>query len=282
MIPVLLCSPPAFPDAVAAQMRRARKVRAALDHATAGVILEPLHEGIVRGVSHALVPHCRPLARRWPQKIMQRRMLLPALLEWLRSVKRQSLCAVAPHEAALRFGKPLLHVAAEPALDPRIRSAAAQAVTRLHRGAWVPHHALMHGDLWEGNVLLRSCPRSPHSRPRRRSFALIDWGSAELRGHGGIYDLVRLAQSFRLSDHRLRLEIDSLCQLLQCDPIDARSHLLAALGHIGMNRGCMPLQNYAQLANACMDAIERTERDRARQLVLPAWRKRSLAAVSRK
>jgi hypothetical protein len=261
---VLLLSTLAHPDAIAIQMKRTRQIKAALDHATGSPILEPLQEGRVRGLSYAVMPYCRSLGHVWPHRALQRAALLPALLEWLRSAKQQSISAVRPHETELRFAKPLRHVTAETALDPRIRQAANAALARLERGDWVPRHALMHGDLWHGNVMLRSRERSRRWRTSHRHFAVIDWGGAELQGYG-IYDLLRLAQSFRLGENRLWHEIGRLCQMLHCDRIDAKSHLLSALGHIGMYHECLPLHHYAHLAKACFETLERAERDAPRR-----------------
>ncbi len=65
-----------------------------------------------------------------------------------------------------------------------------------------------------------------------------------VRGYG-IYDLLGLAESTKLRGYRLRKEIESHCDILGCEFADARSHLLAALGHRGMNLGYWPFAEYS-------------------------------------
>ena len=252
---VVLCSTPAYPDMVERAMSRANEAKTLLGPVIGAPILDPLTTGRVNGLSYTVLPYCDRLTDARPFWWIQRAVLRPALFDWLCQSNKRSVSAVPPGEIDHRFFTPLRHVASESALSEHLRFAAKEAIARLDSGAWTPKHVLMHGDLWKGNILLRREKGTHHWQRWGRRFAVIDWPGSSLQGYA-IYDLVRLAQSMRTSSQSVRHELGRHCAVLQCQPVDAKCHLLAALGHIAMTRESFPMAIYVRMAETCLTTIE--------------------------
>jgi hypothetical protein len=251
---VVLCSPPVSPDMIKRAMDRARQAKLILKESAGTHILDPLAQGSVHGLSYAVLPYCRSLSesRLW---WIQRALLRPLIVDWLRQATECTVRNAEPASFEQRFGAPLQHIVSLKPLGGHLRAAASRSIERLKDGAWVPRHALMHGDLWKGNILIR-----PQDNILRRlimsdRFVITDWAGSEISGYA-IYDLVNLAQSLPLNALILRRELDRHCRLLGCEPADATSYLLAALGHIGMNLEHFPIDRYMHLAESCFAALE--------------------------
>jgi aminoglycoside phosphotransferase (APT) family kinase protein len=240
-------------------MARSREAKAALGPELGRVILDPVDEGESEGLSYAILPYRTPLDRSRLTGFLSRKLVAPAVLEWLRRATAATLRVTSAETARRDFGEPLEHLAASGDVTDDVRAEARQALERLRSGAWSPAHVLMHGDLWVGNILLDHAPAllGPRLSPegsRGPGFVVIDWGTARVAGHA-IYDLVRVAHSFRLVPSRLQAEIEQHCRLLDCALPDARSYLLAALGQLGMAREHMPLALYQQTVSLCQETL---------------------------
>ncbi len=231
-------------------MNRAEQAKVALGAQAGSVILDPLDCGRFDGLSYAVLPYCKPLSVSRPWWWLQRAKLAPQLFEWLWHVNERTVRDVSNDDVESRFRAPLQHLISLTMLSESLRAAAKEAEDRLRRRAWVPKVVLSHGDLWKGNILLRS-----ETKPNEHRFVVIDWAGAELQGHA-IYDLVRLAQSLRLHRRGLGREINRHCGVLGCEVIDAKSHLLSALGHLGMNLEHFPVEAYARTAESCFATVE--------------------------
>ena len=134
--------------------------------------------------------------------------------------------------------------------------AAGEALQSLERGDWSPRFVLMHGDLWEGNIL--RTPETPADAPgaSRPPFVLIDWPGARVQGYP-FYDLLRITRSMRIGDAILRREVSRHCRLLDTNAAGALGHLLACLGHTGLNLEYFPPEMYAELCVNCLDDLQR-------------------------
>ena len=99
----------------------------------------------------------------------------------------------------------------------------------------------MHNDLWQGNILLNS----------DGGIVVIDWPGSVVKGYA-IYDLIRLAESLRLSDRALGEQLRAHCRLLGCEPKDSVSHLAAALGHLLGDLDHFPMHLFLPLADRCV------------------------------
>jgi hypothetical protein len=252
---VVLCSAPASPDMVQRAMYRAHKAKVSLGPTLGEKILDPMAEGRVQGLSYAIIPHCERLSDFGPYWVIQRAILAPTMFDWLRRVTEHTVHKVESGAIGRRYDMPLRHIASISVLSDRVHAAAERTMQRLDSGAWIPQHVLMHGDLWKGNLLVRERDAEIKRRRWQDRVVVIDWAGSETHGYA-IYDLIRLAQSMQMSRVRLRNEIKRHCDVLQCDPTDATSHLVAALGHIAMNLEHFPIDRYARMAESCTATLE--------------------------
>lgn len=249
---VVLCSSPAAPDMATRHATRARAARLALGPDLGRVILEPLWEGAVLGLSYVVMPFCQGLSESRVTWAAQRILLRAPVLDWLWSVAERTAAPVDPTTLDAAFSTPLCRLAAHPALGSRVRTAAQVALARLSDGVWTPRQVLMHGDLWKGNILIRP-PGSERASWTSR-FVVIDWPGSLPNGYG-MADLVRVARSFGLGRRRLRAEIERHCGVLGCSTGDAPSHLLASLGHLSSNLEHFPPERFARLVETCYAAL---------------------------
>ena len=240
-------------------MERTRLAKQALSPDLGRVILDPLLEGEIRGLSYAVLPYCQPLSNSrlvWP---VQRALLSPHVFQWLERVTEATATKVHPKQIEPNFMEPLKHLAELEEMTKRVRVAARQAINRLGDGHWTPRHVLMHNDLWKGNILLDHRQVSRFGkRLRTERFVIIDWMGAMIKGYG-MYDLIRLAESLKLGNRELRKQITTHCEFLDCDFTDARSHLLASLGYLGMHLEHFPLPRFVQMADSCLQKIEQIQ-----------------------
>jgi hypothetical protein len=246
-IAVVICSPSIAPDTVAQSLELKKRAWAALG-SWSDVILAPFRSGTIDGLSYVVFPHCRSLSASRYVWALERAWMRPAVLKWLRGVTAMTVSDATDREREEAFLIPLEYLAGWGAMPADVRSAASVAIQRLSNGSWQPRHCFMHGDLWKGNILL-----APRSR-NHRQFVLIDWGASIVRGYG-IYDLLRVAASTKLRGYRLGREVKAHCQILGCEVVDARSHLLTALGHMGMNLGYYPFERFSASSLDCLKQL---------------------------
>jgi hypothetical protein len=251
---VVLLASPVDPDLVRRGMRIAARAREVLGKRLGSVILEPLEQGDLRGLSYTVLPYHRPfeegvLARRY-----WRLALRSKALEWLAEVNEATLAETSDAEIAEAFERPLEHVATLDTMDEALRRAAETALGRLKSGEWSPKLVLMHGDLWIGNMLRASGPPGGADRRRRFPFVIIDWPGAMLRGYA-MYDLIRLATSMGLGAARLEREVLRHCKILGSRPELAMGYLIASLGQLGLNLGEFPAERHREMSLACFNQL---------------------------
>ncbi len=251
----VLWSPAAAPQAVAQSMAKATAAASALDPSPASHVLLPLAQGCIDGRSYAILPYCKPLSSFRPLWWLQRRTARRFVTRWLQEVCRATASPVSSTDAEASFEQPLARLAACEALSPRVREAARSARRRLLSGAWQAQHVLMHADLWRGNVLVRA-PTDNAAQGWGERLCLIDWGASEIRGYA-LFDLVRATDAFRIDRVSGARELARHCEILQCELVDAPSHLAAALAHVFCHLGQFPLQRFAQMADHCCSTLDR-------------------------
>lgn len=252
---VVLCSSPVSPQLVRRGMQRARAAKRALGPALGRVILDPLGEGDIAGCSYSILPYCRPLSNKRLIRRIQRRMMRPVVLRWLRSATAATVAEVDPQELQHAFMNPLTHLEGLLAVSDHLRHAASGALRALDHGTWTPCHVLMHGDLWDGNILIHHADPTGFGWPWGTRFVLIDWPGALLNGYA-IYDLLRFAQAMSLQGRQLRREVESHCRILGCRFEHARFHLLTSLGYLAMHLEHFPPARYAKMSASCVRVLE--------------------------
>lgn len=252
-VAVMLCSSPLQPELVERSMGRARDAGRLLGVGLSRVILNPFLAGHLDGCSYGVFPYREPLSGGRSRWVVQRLKLWPGIRSWLRGVIRTTARGVTEKEWAGDFLAPLEHLAANRLVNDRIRREASGAAGRLSSGQWRPRYVLAHNDLWKDNILLAPgrC-RSGFYSPG--DFILIDWPGSTLKGHA-IYDLIRVARSFGLPRWLLRREVRAHCHLLGCAVEDARSYLLASVGHLGMHLQYFPVNRYLQCVSSCCETL---------------------------
>lgn len=247
---VVLVSARGFPNGVQEAGARARSAAADLGEDLGRKVVLPRSEGRLSGLSYAVLPYCSPL-RTWPVVgRLQRRLLLPAVLDWLRGVAGHCRMPAPASETRGRLDG-LRAFAATHQLDP-VGHLARHAAARLASSAWRPVHVAMHADLWSGNILIAP-PQAGVSWAQR--FVMVDWGAYSRRGHG-VFDLLRAARSLQCPPSLLRRELLAHCRLLECDVQDSISHLAGALARIATSIGHFPAPRFGSMANDCIETLE--------------------------
>jgi hypothetical protein len=250
---VVLCSAPIAPDMVQRAMHRAHQAKMAMGERDGAFILDALAEGRVHGLSYAVLPYCNSLSKLRAIRWVQRSLLRPLVFEWLMRMTQCTVKGIEPSAIGTDFAEPLRCLVSLEGISVRLRAATEHAAARLGSGAWLPKHVLMHGDLWQGNILIRTAGRS--AQRWRDRVVITDWGGSKIDGHA-IYDLIRLAQSMRLPVKDLRRELVRHCRVLKCELADSRSHLLAALGCIRMSLEHFPMDRYMYMAESCLATLD--------------------------
>lgn len=245
---VLLISSERSPDLVARGQDRARAAREALGPALGAAILTPLAEGSRDGLSWVVLPYRQPLADRRLAWWWERRTIGPAVIDWLEAAAGKTRHEPLDSELASGFEEPLQRALSFPDMPAPVRDAARSGLAALAAGRWRPHWVLAHNDLWKGNVLRAGGEDS--------RFVVIDWPAAAVRGHP-FFDLVRCARSFGLGQAQLARAVRRQAVLLGCEVSDARFHLAAAIGQIGLILEHMPPELYRRMATTALETLAR-------------------------
>jgi hypothetical protein len=251
---VVLVASPVDPNLVRRGMRFAAEAKGILGERLGSVILEPLGEGNLGGLSYTILPYHRPfgeglLARRYWRLALRRKVM-----DWLANVTEATVTEASYMEVEKSFERPVAHVATLEIMDESIRRAADEALGRLKSGEWKPKFVLMHGDLWFGNMLRAAKWLGATDQRRGFPFVIIDWPGGLLRGYA-MYDLVRLAASMRLRTPGFGREVLRHCEILGGEPALAMDYLIASLGHLGLNLGEFPAERYCESSMACFTKL---------------------------
>jgi len=236
---VLQISPAAFPDVVRQAAEKSQLAQAALGSALGWAVVTPIETWDIDGVSCALFEQLTPMAAKGLRRRFQIRRMTPAVLGWLRGV-------AALDRGANRDAYKCLSALANCPYES-LRAAADESLDRLNHGAFSPRSRVMHTDFWIGNLLL-----DPGGD---LDFRVIDWRGSKVDGFP-IFDLIRFAESVKLSPKKLRRELEAHSQQLGCELGDLRSYLLAALGSVWLNLDQFPPERFASLAERVLRTLE--------------------------
>lgn len=257
---VVLVAPPLYPRKVTETVDACEAARRSLGDDLGSVILKTLLAGSLDGRSFSVIPYCGQLSGNALWSRVQDARLSPALLDWLRQATKRTSSELSESEKERALNLPLEHLASLKEVSESVRAAAREARRLADEAALRPRTVLMHGDLWRGNIMKPPTDLdSEIARAGIRPFVITDWHGSMLRGYP-IYDLVRLALSLRVGPRRLKAELLAHGEILGCGIRHARTYLLAALGHLGLNLHCFPYDAYTRQVEMCAGALERAER----------------------
>lgn len=251
---VLLCSARVAPEMVARTMRRTAQAHATLGGGAATRVLLPLMQGRLDGLSCALMPFCQPVSSARPLSWWHNRRLRPPIFDWLVAAARRTARPADAAALQVNFAVPLAQLARLPAASQRLRGMAAAALQRLQDGHWLPRQALMHGDLWRGNLMLRDAAGAGVGSRWVDRVVIIDWAGSRDDGYP-LFDLIKIAASLGAGPARLRRELVRHCQILGCDETDVSAYLAAALADTLSRLENFPLADFLSMAEMCIDTL---------------------------
>lgn len=219
---------------VARAVANAAAAKRVLGEDLGSVILDPIAHGEFRGFSYVLWPWHRPVTQVRGLAYLQRRLLQPRVLGWLRDATARTARRPSGAEVESTFAGPLGHLAQDERLPAWSRDLARRGLERLAAGTWRPSVVLEHKDFGHWNILR---PRDrAHQRQFPRGFILIDWSGANLAGYP-FANLLSRARTSRVSTSVLTAELRRHCQILSCESDDIMPCVLAGLGFVGGNLG---------------------------------------------
>jgi hypothetical protein len=236
---VLKVSPAAFPNVAREMAEKADIARNCLGHGLSWAVAVVLSQWETDGVSCALFEELTTISKNRVKRFVQIKRVTPAVLSWLRDV-------AALDRGISNQGETCLQALADCPYE-RLREPAKAALARVQSGAFVPRSRIMHADFWVGNVMLDPTGARP--------FVLIDWRGSTIDGFP-IFDLVKFAQSSRLSRKLLRAELGAHADRLGCDILETRSYLLAALGYIWIHLDQFPPDRFLTMGERCLAALD--------------------------
>jgi hypothetical protein len=246
-------SPPRAPGMVARGVARAASIRAMLDAPCAAPVLAPFATGSFEGASYAIWPFCEPASHRRSV----RSVFMRPLLDWVRELAHQTAQPIALDALALRIDPSLCRMATNVRLSTHARLAARDALRRLDSGRFRPMHVAMHGDLHFGNVVIDDSDVTGRGTlPIGNRFAVIDWCGASRHGYP-MFDLLRIADSMRVSDSRLARELSVHCALLGGDLGDSIAHTAVGLADLGVHLEHFPVAAYSALVDRVLARLDR-------------------------
>lgn len=238
---VVIVSPRQFPGIVAEECHKAAEMRSLLGELGAP-ILEPVDTGRIDRSTYAVLPYRRPLSQK---RILGRLDLLRIqrhVCDWLLRIAERH----GKEADASRYEKTLSVLTRVAAPDSPTAARLPSAQEHLRSGRFVPRSTPMHGDLWKANVLRGGRGSAP--------FTLIDWGGSAKDGFP-VFDLIRAAQTFRLTPKALHGQLRRHRAALGCQLEDFPVYLLGALGHCAEHLGEMSPALFQAMADECVTRL---------------------------
>ena len=244
-----------FPSTVALAVNKLFQARHAVGTECQKAIEPPLLYGHWDNLSYGMWPYRPPLSNSRPLRLLQKRWLYPKVFLWLCKVAQHSKQQVDHAEDVRnRFLLPLEFVASHGDLGEQINTAAKRMLDKFTSRDAPLVNIFQHGDLWLGNILLRS-HLGPLELKGRQAFQIIDWAGATEVGYP-FFDFIKLSMSCGRSVKQAQRDMVHLSHRLGCHPNDATAYFLSGLGQLGCNLNCFPERSFVKLGRASFAFLE--------------------------
>ena len=252
-IAILFVSNEVSPGLVGRSVDNGIEVKTILGNDLGAVVLDPIAHGIYRDLSYSIWPLQRDLSSSFLWGRVQRRLLVPRVVDWLEAVARRTLRRNLNAELTERvYLNPLSAFGKNQQYPAHLTALARQALARVQKETLQPFAVLQHSDLWLGNVLLPQ--RLVDMLHKEHGFYVIDWGGATPSGLP-FFDVVRFAASVRPSRTYFKHIIAQHCGMLACEMADAKLYLIAALANVGQHLEHFPESRYLAMCDQTLDLL---------------------------
>jgi hypothetical protein len=253
---VVILSNQEFPNAASDAAEKAVSVAGRLPDELAQHVLLPLCVDRFRTQSFAVYPELSPFSENKFVCKLEKMMIEGEIYQWLCGVANSTRSSIGESlEINRRFLAPLEYILEEPAFSDSIRQGAAASLLKARRTDFSPLCIVEHGDLWMGNILFSE--RWGFGKPKG-GFAVIDWGTANIRGYPFI-DLLRFHDSSSKSFKKIEHHIRQYSEIVDIPLCDLTQYVLAALGYLGLNRNQFPMDRYLALSERCFAQARRLQ-----------------------
>lgn len=197
------------------------------------------------GLSYSISRYHKPLSSKKLFKNLDNWYVRRHLIDWVMRVAVATKSPMTKQQAEASFIKPLLVLSEADGLNLKYQNLAKEAVNAIKNQTWQPSFVCAHNDLWRGNVLMS----------KQHKFLLIDWDGVMLEGYA-FYDLVRVADSFKLDGADFKQRLRQYCNMMQCDKTQAKYYLISAFAYLYSDLGGWQYERFLILLNDCMQYLE--------------------------
>ena len=211
--------------------------------------------GFVEDRSYAVYPYLESPGRTYLGRFICRMWEIRAIFAWLLKVAACTTRSVESARLEVSVVEPLAWMAKCSLLSVELRNTALRGLDAVSSGVWQPKWVFSHNDLWRGNVMY-----APQNQPFPNVLGcnpprIIDWGGALQEGMP-FFDAIIYANSARVPRSVLRAYLLQLCAASTV-PVDLSIYdLVAGLGRLGVERGELSLERFAQIAQEVFDSFQ--------------------------
>lgn len=250
-------SSPLNPGHVHRGIKNVELIKKQITKELANHIVDHIDEGDIDGLSYAIWPFYQPLSNSRLPWFVQRKALSGSISDWLLSIAQKTSVIATSEKIETKFIDPLHFLSKLFSNNQFLQKKVHESLKCFDDKSWRPVNIVAHNDIWKGNILLNKyisyLPFVSH--PEGAKWVVIDWSGSQIHGYP-IYDLVRFAQSFKLSTGQLRQQLARHCDILHCDFNHARCYLVCSLAHLAMNLEYFPVHRFIELAGSCLALVD--------------------------
>lgn len=234
------------PEIVNKGVRQVELIKKIVSQKLRNTLVEPIYKGNIDGLSFAIWIYHQKLSDNRLLWFCQRKILTNKISNWLLDIANETSVAATCEQIGNKFIDPLIYLSKIIQNNTFFQKIARESLKCFNDRDWRPVNILAHNDLWKGNILLNNAFSYISGQ-----FIVIDWSGSKIYGYP-IYDLVRFAQSFKISGYQFRQQLLNHCNILNCNLLQARCYLVCSLADLAMNIDNFPLHRFINLAESCL------------------------------